>query len=78
MIFISQRFHLPRIAQQCAGFQLDAQFLVADRDRPLQARTAVQTLVIRFWRHSREALLIWSEILGLYRTLSAWKETRGG
>ena len=74
VILISQRYHLPRVALQCADYRLDAQFVAADQDRPLAVSGVMQTLAIRLWRQTREALLIWSEYLGFYRTLSAWKE----
>ena len=74
VILISQRYHLPRIALQCSGFQLDAQYVAADRERSLTTTNVLNTLVIRARRHTREALLIWSEYLGFYRSLSAWKE----
>ena len=76
VILISQRYHLPRIALQCGGFKLDVQYVAADRDRSSEESGVLRVSAIRAWRHTREALLIWSELLGLYRTLSSWKEGR--
>ena len=76
VILISQRYHLPRIALQCAGYRLEAQFITAERGRANPEIGLAQRLWIRLRRHTREALLVWSEMLGLYRTLSSWKEGR--
>ena len=76
VILISQRYHLPRIALQCAGYRLEAQFIAAERGRANPEIGLAQRLWIRLRRHTREALLVWSEMLGLYRTLSSWKEGR--
>lgn len=70
VILLSQSFHLPRIAYQCANVGLTGQYLAAASTAARDGTGTLRTLWIRTWRHTREALLIWTEILGVYRTLS--------
>ncbi len=63
--YISQRFHLPRIAMQCAHYDLDASFVMADS--PNRAPSPLATKIrVRSTRFLREAGLMWGHILRLY------------
>lgn len=70
VILLSQSFHLPRIALQCGNLGLTGQYVVATASTDAPNIGTLRKLWIRGWRHTREALLIWTEMLGLYRTLS--------
>ena len=65
VILISQKFHLPRIALQCAKYTLDSQLVFADNPNRA-ALPVLTTLRIRMGRILREAFLTWGAILGLY------------
>lgn len=71
VILLSQSFHLPRIAFQCGNLGLTGQYVAAAPTADRSQTGTLRTIWIRAWRHTREALLIWSEILGVYRTLSS-------
>ncbi len=65
VIFISQKFHLPRIALHCAPYEFEKQYLIADS--PTRAQSSIgQKLRIRTARYIREAALSWSILLRLY------------
>ena len=68
LILISQRYHLPRIALQCARRGVLGEPLAADRPRAA-SENAVRWR-IRLRRNTREAVLIWLDLLGLYDLLS--------
>lgn len=70
VLLLSQSFHLPRIAFQCANLGLTGQYVAAEPTADRSETGTLRTLWIRAWRHTREALLIWTEILGVYRKLS--------
>ena len=70
VIMLSQSFHLPRIALQCSNLGLSGQYVAATASKQADQTGTLRTLWIRAWRHSREALLTWSEILGVYRMLN--------
>ena len=70
VILLSQSFHLPRIALQCANLGLTGQYVAATSAPQTGQTGTIATLWIRVRRHSREALLIWAELLGLYRALN--------
>lgn len=65
VIMISQRFHLPRLALQCANIGITGQYLAADRI-PRHSPGLWTKIRVRTYRYSREAVLIWAEILGIY------------
>ncbi len=67
VIFVSQKFHLPRIALHCARYGLDAQFVAADHSDRAWLGTWT-TLRVRTGRWIREAALIWGVLLNLYPT----------
>jgi len=65
VILVSQRFHMPRIAQQCRKFALDPQYVMADS--PTRAPSPITTkLRVRSMRLLRETGLIWGALLGIY------------
>lgn len=70
VILLSQSFHLPRIAYQCANVGVTGQYLAATPTADRAGTGPLRTAWIRAWRHTREALLIWTEIFGVYRALS--------
>lgn len=70
VLLLSQSFHLPRIAFQCANLGLTGQYVGATPTADRSETGILKTLWIRARRHSREALLVWAEILGIYRALS--------
>lgn len=65
LIFVSQKFHLPRIALQCRLVGLKGQLVIADdQDRP---SPGLATLIrVRGKRLFREAFLTWGALLGTY------------
>ncbi len=65
VVFVSQKFHLPRIALQCAKYDLDAQFVAADQKNRANLGTWT-TVRVRTYRWLREAALIWGIWLNLY------------
>jgi vancomycin permeability regulator SanA len=66
VIMISQRFHLPRVALQCRNIGITGQYLAADRF-PRRSSGLWTKIRVRTYRYSREAVLIWAELLGLYQ-----------
>lgn len=65
--FISQSFHLPRIALHCRLVGLDGQFVAAETVRGTRSEASVWTkLRVRSRRYVREAALVWSVLLGVY------------
>lgn len=67
VIFISQKFHLPRIALQCARYDLEAQLVYADSDSRPVVNLATK-IRVRGYRFLRESLLTWSALLHIYPT----------
>ncbi len=72
-IVVTQRFHLYRVLWLCAQHGIDVSGLDASQiplisnKPPLSLR---KTLWIRLKRHSREAGLIWLQLVGLYDAIS--------
>ena len=65
VIMVSQRFHLPRLAFQCSNLRIEGQYLIADST--IRAPENYWTLLkVRSLRTTREAALVWAEILGVY------------
>ena len=65
VVMISQRFHLPRLALQCSNLGIEGQYLIADS--AIRAPESYWTLFkFRSLRTTREAALVWAEILGVY------------
>lgn len=71
VILISQGFHLPRIALQCRNLGIEGQYLAAEdvAGAAPTGESALAVMWLRAQRHTREAMLVWLEILGLYKTL---------
>lgn len=69
VIMISQAYHLPRIALQCRKLGITGQYIRAERATPHQDQSFGTKVRVRTTRYTREALLIWAEILGQYRRL---------
>jgi len=72
VIMVSQRFHLPRIALQCRKLGVTGQYVAAMADDGSDDGAGLgawATLEIRAKRHVREAALVWTEVLGVYRFL---------
>ena len=70
VILVSQAYHLPRIALQCRKLGVVGQYVSALReDRSVEEAAPWTKLRVRATRHTREALLIWAELLGQYRRL---------
>ena len=67
-ILISQRFHLPRLALQCARRGITGDYVAADRSANSTLSTT-HRWSIRAYRQTREAVLVWLELLGLYDLL---------
>ncbi|MGB1235843.1 MAG: ElyC/SanA/YdcF family protein [Planktomarina sp.] len=61
--FISQTFHLPRLAYQCWQLGLQGQLITANQPSNADLWTKIR---VRTTRHTREAALVWGAILGLY------------
>jgi vancomycin permeability regulator SanA len=65
VIFVSQRFHLPRLALHCRRYSLQAQYVMADS--PTRAPSPLVTkLRVRTERFLRETVLTWGVLLGIY------------
>ncbi len=65
VIFVSQRFHLPRLALHCRRYNLKAQYVMADS--PTRAPSSfISKARIRTTRFLRETLLTWGVLLGIY------------
>ena len=69
LIMISQRFHLPRLALQCARRRITGQYVAAARQTKSDL-SPTHRWSIRIYRQTREAVLVWLELLGLYDLLS--------
>ncbi len=70
VLLVSQAFHLPRIALQCRRLGVRGQYVAAMRAEAAAADAPLWTVVrVRARRHTREALLVWAELLGQYRAL---------
>jgi len=65
VMFVSQKFHLPRIALHCAKYDLNAQFVAADKADRADLGTWT-TVRVRTYRWLREAALIWGILLNIY------------
>lgn len=68
LILISQRFHLPRLALQCARRGITGQYIPAQH-RTHATISPARRWSIRIYRQAREAVLVWLELLGLYDLL---------
>lgn len=74
VIFVSQRFHLPRLRLHCRRYGLEAQYVMADS--PQRAPVSVVTkMQVRAGRFLRETVLIWGTMLGFYPHQTAPKPT---
>ena len=71
-ILVTQGYHLPRTMLMCETSEIDITGLAADKLGILESRgdNLFQIYAIRTWRTTREAVLTWSFILGLYDKLS--------
>lgn len=70
VIMVSQAFHLPRIALQCRRLGVTGQYIEATRANPTAEAPSIWTIIrVRGLRYTREATLIWAELLGQYRRL---------
>ncbi len=68
VVMISQSFHLPRLAYQCARVGVTGQYLAAEKVHS-GARVAVPLMTklrVRSRRYIREAALTWTVIFGVY------------
>ncbi len=64
LIYISQDYHLPRVAFQCWRKEVSGIVFPADSLRVANSNTPFLTLLkIRSWRHIREAGLMWGTVL---------------
>jgi vancomycin permeability regulator SanA len=75
-VLVTQDYHLPRTMLMCEASNIKITGLAADKLGILQNRgdNIVQIYMIRTWRLTREALLTWSFILGVYDKLSTEAE----
>ncbi|MGV6838558.1 MAG: ElyC/SanA/YdcF family protein [Planktomarina sp.] len=65
LAFISQTFHLPRLAFQCAQHNVTGVLITATPTAPSSAPLWTK-IRVRSMRHLREAGLLWGAILSLY------------
>jgi len=75
-VLITQGYHLPRTMLMCEKSKINVIGLAADKLGILESRgdNLVQIYAIRAWRSTREAVLTWSFILGIYDRLSTEAE----
>ncbi|WP_138466494.1 YdcF family protein [Poseidonocella sp. HB161398] len=66
---VSQAYHLPRIALQCRRLGVRGQYVAAIRKEGDEGASLWTKIRVRSSRHTREALLVWAELLGQYREL---------
>ncbi|WP_172329985.1 YdcF family protein [Mangrovicoccus sp. HB161399] len=66
---VSQAYHLPRIALQCRRLGVRGQYVAAIRKEGDEGTSLWTKIRVRSSRHTREALLVWAELLGQYREL---------
>lgn len=69
VIMVSQAYHLPRIALQCRRLGVDGQYVKSIRNSSADAASLWTKIRVRSLRYTREALLVWAELLGQYRWL---------
>lgn len=70
LLLVSQAYHLPRIALQCRRLGVTGQYVAATRSPGVGRQEGpILTAWVRARRHTREALLVWAELLGAYREL---------
>lgn len=69
VILVSQAFHLPRIALQCRRLGVSGQYVHSIRGGDAQSVGLWTKVRVRSGRYTREAVLIWAELLGQYRRL---------
>lgn len=71
VIFVSQGFHLPRLSIQCEMHGILGQSLPAERYRASGPNELSRWRIaqIRLMRHTREAALLWTALLGIYDNL---------
>jgi SanA protein len=75
-LLVTQRYHLPRTMLMCDESKINVIGLAADKLGILQTRgdNLIQIYTTRTWRSTREAILTWSFILGIYDKLSTEAE----
>jgi vancomycin permeability regulator SanA len=75
-ILVTQRYHLPRTMLMCRASKINVDGLAVDQLGILKNRgdNLIQIHAIRTWRITREAILMWSFILGIYDRLSTEAE----
>lgn len=65
--FVSQSFHLPRIALHCERIGIEGQFVAAETLNESSSKDSLWTKVkVRTRRYAREAALVWSVYIGVY------------
>ncbi|MBE3639165.1 SanA/YdcF family protein [Mangrovicoccus algicola] len=69
ILLVSQAYHLPRIALQCRRLGVSGQYVAAIRQTGEDGTSLWTKIRVRSLRHTREALLVWAELLGKYREL---------
>lgn len=69
VLFVSQRFHLPRIGLQCARAGLKGALVEAD-GRARAPTDLLTRLKVRGYRAMRECVLTWAALTGIY----SWAE----
>ncbi len=76
-ILVTQGYHLPRAILMCKRSNIDTIGLAAEKLNILsrRGRSVVQIYAVRAWRSTREAVLTWSFLLGIYDRLSTEAET---
>ena len=75
-VLVTQGYHLLRTMLMCEVSKINVTGLAADKLGILQSRgdNLLQIYTIRMWRLTREAILTWSFILGVYDRLSTEAE----
>lgn len=69
VILISQAYHLPRIALQCRRLGVTGQYVKSIREPSVDPASLWTKIRVRAVRYTREAVLVWAELLGQYRVL---------
>lgn len=75
-LLVTQGYHLPRTMLMCEASKIIVIGLAADKLGILQTRgdNLMQIYAIRTWRSTRETILTWSFVLGIYDQLSTEAE----
>lgn len=76
-ILVTQSYHLPRAMLMCERSKIDVLGLAAEKLNILsrRGRNLFQIYAVRTWRSTREAVLTWSFLPGIYDRLSTEAET---